>query len=91
MNTESHKKNTYFKGESLLTGLTENLLMRSSDLAEDIVSLRLKLYGGPRVHHSTARAALRQYCMIDTWLSSWQKFCHDVCSSYTSLYPLLIL
>lgn len=45
MNTESHKKNTSFKGESLLTGLTENLLMRLSDLAEDIVSLKLKLYG----------------------------------------------
>lgn len=37
MNTESHKKNTSFKGESLLTGLTENLLMRFSNLAEDIV------------------------------------------------------
>lgn len=90
MNTESH--NTSFKGESLLTGLTENLLMRSSDLAEDIVSLKLKLYGEPRVHHSTARAVLRQIAILhDTWLSSRQKLCHDVCSSYTSLYPLLII
>lgn len=89
MNTESHKKNTSFKGESLLTGLTENLLMRSS---EDIVSLRLKLYGEPRVHHSTARAALCQIAILhDTWLSSRQKFRNDLCSSFTSLYPLLIL
>lgn len=92
MNTESHKKNTSFKGESLLTGLTENLLTRSSDLAENIVSLRLKLYGEPRVHHSTARAALCQIAILhDTWLSSQQKFRHDLCSSFTSLYPLLIL